>query len=48
MHTEDINSVVTSIEVRSASAEGEGGVQPPVPTIKYETAFGELDALKLF
>lgn len=46
VHTEDVNSVVTSIEVRSPSAEGEGSVRPAVPTIHYETAFGELDWLK--
>lgn len=46
VHTEDINAVVTSMEIRSPSVEGEGNVQPAVPTIAYETAFGELDVLK--
>jgi hypothetical protein len=46
VHTEDINSVITSIEIKSPSVEGEGSVQPSVPTIRYETAFGELDVLK--
>lgn len=48
VHTEDINSVITSIEISSPSVEGEGNPQPSVPHIKYETAFGELDVLKFF
>lgn len=48
VHTEEINSVVTSIEVRSPSVEGSGNPQPAVPQIKYETAYGELDVLKFF
>lgn len=47
VHTEDLNSVVTAIEVRSPSAEGTGQVEPPVPQIRYETSFGELDPLQL-
>lgn len=46
VHTEDVNAVVTSIEISSPSVEGDARVQPAVPTIKYETAFGELDVLK--
>jgi hypothetical protein len=45
--TEDINSIVTQIRISMPLAEGEGQVNPPIPTIEYETGFGELDALKL-
>lgn len=46
VHTEDINAAVTSLAISSPSAEGEENVQPAVPVLTYETAYGELDVLK--
>lgn len=48
VHTEDINAVISSFEISSPSVEGDGDVQPTVPRVTYETAFGELDILKFF
>jgi hypothetical protein len=42
-----LNSVVTSIRLATPLAEGSGAVAAPIPTITYETSFGELDVLKL-
>ncbi len=47
LHTEDVNSVVTQIRLAMPLSEGEGAVAPIVPTMHYETAYGELDVLKL-
>lgn len=44
---QDINSVVTQIEVKSPSSESEGSPHVSLPSISYETAFGELDPLAL-
>lgn len=47
VHFEDINSVVTLIEVTSPLIESETGGEPPPAKIRYETGFGEIDPLAL-
>lgn len=47
VHFEDINSVVTLIEVSSPIIESETSGEPPPAKIRYETGFGELDPLAL-
>ena len=46
VHTEDVNSVITSFQIDSPSEESTGNPETSAPTIQYETAFGELDFLK--
>jgi len=45
--TDDVNSVVTSIRVVCPAIESEGSVSIGPPAIEYQTAFGELDSIKL-
>lgn len=47
VHVDDVNSVITSIRITMPLAEGEGPLSVPIPRMTYETAFAELDILKL-
>lgn len=46
-HIDAVNSVVTEIRLLTPLAEGRGLLTAPIPTIFYETSFGELDVLKV-
>lgn len=46
-HVDDVNSAITQVRISCPLAVGEGPLQVAAPTIHYETAFGELDPLKL-
>lgn len=47
VHVDDVGSVVTLIAITMPLAESEAAAEPPLPKMHFETAFGELDVLKL-
>jgi hypothetical protein len=46
-HIDQVNSVVTEIRLQTPLAEGTGPLEAPIPLMTWETAFGELDVLKI-
>lgn len=47
VHVDEVNSVISQIRIVSPLSEGEGPLEPTPPKIHYESAYGELDVLKL-
>lgn len=47
VHIDDVGSVVSEIRILSPLAYGEGQLDAPVPRIEYQSAYGELDVVRL-